>query len=148
MTPDFWLATAHHAAMLILVGALSGQSVLLRLMPSAEVVQRLARLDVLYGISAVLLLVAGGLRLSFGAKGVPFYTGNPVFWGKMALFALIGAMSIAPTLRFIRWRRALAANALPDVAQWQQTRRIVFAEVHLLFFVAIAAAAMARGIGL
>jgi len=144
---DFWLALAHHTAMLILIGALSGQSVLLRLTPSTEVVQRLSRLDLLYGISAGLLLVAGSLRLSFGAKGVVFYTGNPVFWGKMGLFALIGVLSIVPTLRFIRWKRALAANSLPDAASWQSTRRIVFAEVHLLFFVVLCAAAMARGIG-
>jgi len=143
---DFWLAAAHHTALLILIGALSGQSVLLRLTPSPEVLLRLSRLDLLYGISAGLLLVAGGLRLSFGAKGMAFYTGNPVFWGKMALFVLIGALSIVPTLRFIRWRRALSHNHLPDAAQWQSTRRIVFAEVHLLFFVVLCAAAMARGI--
>jgi putative membrane protein len=143
---DFWLATAHHATLLILVSALGAHSVLLRLSPSAEVVQRLARLDLLYGISAVLLLVAGGLRLSFGAKGVAFYTGNPVFWGKMAVFVLIGALSIVPTLRFIRWKRDLP-QGLPEATQWTSTRKIVFTEVHLLFFVAMAAAAMARGIG-
>jgi len=73
--------------------------------------------------------------------------GNPVFWGKMALFGVIGALSIVPTLRFIRWKRALSANTLPEAAQWQSTRRFVFAEVHLLFFVVLCAAAMARGIG-
>jgi putative membrane protein len=66
----------------------------------------------------------------------------------MALFVLIGLISIIPTLRFIRWRRAFQADGrLPDKALWEQTRKLAMLQLHMLALVAIAAAAMARGIG-
>jgi putative membrane protein len=148
MTLDFLLASGHHIALLLLVAVLGGEALLLRHAPSAEVLKSLGRLDALYGLSAVALLFIGGARLSLGAKGIEFYSGNPVFWLKMALFIVIGLISIFPTIRFFRWRKAFTATgALPDAAAWASTRKLAMAQLHLLSFVAICAAAMARGLG-
>jgi putative membrane protein len=149
MALDFLMAAAHHILLLLLVSVLAGEAVLLRQAPSAVVLQSLGRLDALYGLSAVLLLLVGIARLIWGAKGFAFYSGNPVFWTKMVLFAAIGLMSVLPTIRFIQWRKAFAASgALPDTAAWERTRRLAWAQLHVLPLVAIAAAAMARGIGM
>lgn len=149
MNADFLLACLHHIALLVLVGSLGAEAALLRLPPQGEVIARLARLDALYGLSALVLLLAGGARLSLGGKGVAFYIGNPVFWCKIAVFALIGLLSLKPTLSFLRWRRAWRTEAqLPDAQAWRRVRQTVFAEVHLLAVVVVCAAAMARGIGL
>lgn len=148
MSPDFFLAVTHHLALLILVGALSAESALLRLAPQGEIVERLARLDALYGISAVTMLLAGGARLAWGAKDWVFYSGNLLFWLKLLLFALVGVLSIVPTLRFLAWRKKWRSDRqLPSPSLWAQTRKRVFLEVHLLIGMAICAAAMARGIG-
>jgi putative membrane protein len=145
---DWLLASGHHIALLLMVAVLGGEALLLRHAPSAEVLKSLGRLDALYGLSAVALLLIGIARLSLGAKGIAFYSGNPVFWLKMALFAAIGLISIWPTVRFLRWRKALAATgALPDAAAWASTRKLAMMQLHLLPFVAICAAAMARGLG-
>ena len=145
---DWLLASGHHIALLVMVAVLGGEALLLRHPPSAEVLKSLGRLDALYGLSAVALLLIGIARLSLGAKGIAFYSDNPVFWLKMVLFVAIGLISIWPTVRFIRWRKAFAAtSALPDVAAWASTRKLAMAQLHLLPFVAICAAAMARGIG-
>jgi putative membrane protein len=148
MMTDFVLASAHHIALLLLVALLASEAVLLSLAPSGQLLKTLGRIDGLYGLSAVLLLLIGSSRLEWGAKGFSFYSGNWVFWTKIGLFVLIGLISITPTLRYIRWRRAFGSSgALPDVAAWAQTRKLVMAQLHLLPFVALAAAAMARGIG-
>jgi putative membrane protein len=149
MTLDFWLAALHHAALLLLVAVLGAEVALLRLPPSSTIIARLGRLDLLYGISSGVLLLVGIGRLAWGVKGWAFYSGNPFFWVKMALFTSIGLMSIPPTLRFIRWRRALGQDGawLPDTSQWENTRKAAFRQMHLLPLVALAAAAMARGIG-
>jgi putative membrane protein len=149
MTTDFWLAALHHAALLLMVGTLGAESALLRLPASAAIITRLGRLDLLYGISSGVLLLAGVSRLVWGAKGWAFYSGSPAFWVKMLLFLVVGLLSIPPTVRFIRWRKALAGDAqwLPGQAEWDSTRKFAFRQMHLLPFVALCAAAMARGIG-
>lgn len=148
MTLDFLLASGHHIALLLIVAVLGAEALLLRHAPSADVLKSLGRLDALYGLSAVTLLLIGGARLSLGAKGIAFYSGNPVFWLKMALFIVMGLISIWPTVRIFRWRKVFdATGALPDAAAWASTRKLAMAQLHLLPFVAICAAAMARGIG-
>jgi putative membrane protein len=148
MTLDFLLASGHHIALLLLVSVLGGEALLLRQPPSESIMRLLGRADALYGISAGVLLLIGIARLNAGAKGIEFYSGNPVFWVKMVVFAVIGLISIVPTVRFLKWRRHFSATGqLPETAAWDSTRKLVMAQLHLLPFVAIAAAAMARGIG-
>jgi putative membrane protein len=145
---DWLLASGHHIALLLMVSVLGAEAVLMRQPPSGDVIRILSRVDALYGISAGALLVLGLMRLSMGTKGFAFYSSNWVFWAKMALFAAIGLISILPTVRFIRWRRAHeATGTLPDASIWAQTRKMTMTQLHLLPFAAIAAAAMARGLG-
>jgi putative membrane protein len=107
---DWLLASGHHIALLLMVSVLGAEAVLMRQPPSGDVIRILSRVDALYGISAGALLVLGLMRLSMGTKGFAFYSSNWVFWAKMALFAAIGLISILPTVRFIRWRRAHEAT--------------------------------------
>jgi putative membrane protein len=88
-------------------------------------------------------------RVFFGAKGVGFYAGNPVFWTKVALFVAVALVSIKPTIAFARWRRAArdaADYAVPPAAA-HSARRLVLVELHLLALLPLAAVLMARGIG-
>ena len=149
MIVDALLAYLHFTAILILASALGAEALLLRAQAGADTLRSLARADVLYGISSVVVIVTGLLRLFYGAKGYAFYAANPVFWLKMGLFAAVGLLSIPPTLKFSRWRRALAADAryLPPANEVAATRRLVFIELHLLALVPLAAVFMARGLG-
>jgi putative membrane protein len=150
MALDALLAALHHLCVFGLFVILAAEMTLVRPGISAETVMRVVRVDGLYGILAVLALLAGGLRVVYGAKGAAFYTHNPVFWIKLGLFVVIGLLSIPPTLNYIRWRKALRSNpnALPDSAVIQATRKFIHMELALLFLLPILAAMMARGIGL
>ncbi len=149
MSLDTNLAILHHLLAFGLVGLLMAEWAVLRGVASPESVRFLPKIDAAYGIVALLLLIVGYLRLRYGIKGFAFYSGNPVFWLKIAFFLGTGLVSIVPTIAFIRWARALkASDTLPSAAQWVRARRLVTLELHLLAPVMVFAAIMARGIGL
>ena len=149
MITDAVLATLHHLLAFGMVGLIMAEWVILRGAPSADVLPRVARIDAFYGGSAGALLIAGVLRVVYGVKGHAFYTGNPVFWLKVTLFALTGLLSVVPTIQFVRWSRALKkVGTLPDTSAWSAARRLIVWELHCLSGVMICAALMARGIGL
>lgn len=147
---DFLLAAFHHLAVFAMVITLGAEMVLMRPGLDAAGVARLGRLDAAYGGLAGLVLVAGLLRVVFGAAGWDYYAGNWVFWTKMGLFALVGLISVVPTMAILRWRRRQAAEPgfAPDTAEVLRHRRLIHLEAGLLLLIPVAGAAMARGIGL
>jgi putative membrane protein len=148
MITDATLAIFHHWLAFGLVGLIMAEWAVLRGALTPESVRVLPRIDGLYGLVAILLLVVGGLRVTYGAKGYAFYMGNPIFWLKVALFTAAGLVSILPTIRYVRWSRELAASGgLPDASVWLKVRKLTVVELHLLAGVMICAALMARGIG-
>lgn len=82
-------------------------------------------------------------------KGVNFYISNPFFWVKMAAFALVGLLSIDPTIRYLRWNRILKENQPPVVseAEFKRARLLLWLEVAGVAIILFAAPFMARGIG-
>ncbi|HVY24029.1 MAG TPA: DUF2214 family protein [Steroidobacteraceae bacterium] len=72
--------------------------------PTFEEARRLQHCDGWYGIFAVAVLIAGFLRVFHFEKGSEFYFANPFFHAKLDLFAVIGVLSIYPSIRFVKWR--------------------------------------------
>ncbi|MGY1520365.1 DUF2214 family protein [Luteimonas sp. A482] len=150
MLPDFLLASLHHLLFFGLIVMLAVQSALLSRPIDAAVMKRLAGIDRGYGLTAVLLLFAGGARLFFGVKGSAYYLHNPWFHAKLGVFVLVAALSLWPTLAFLRWRLQLRADAawLPAPAQVAHLRTIVRIEFALIAVILVLAAGMARHGGL
>lgn len=147
MTAAF-IAGFHYLGIMLLTATLLVEWLALRSTITREVLDRLVRIDILYGISAVVILVTGFLRITTAyGKGPVFYMQSMAFHTKVGLFILIGLISIVPTVRFIRWRKAAMANgSLPDAAAVSGTRKLVLVELHILFLLPFLAAIMARGI--
>ncbi len=150
MVVDWALASLHHLAILTLAAILAFELALTASEANARAIERLARVDAWYGATAALVLAAGLARVVLGLKGPGFYMANPFFWTKMALFAVIAAISVAPTLRYIVWRRRSRVDAAfrPDGAALRAVRLALWAEVALFAAIPLAAAAMARGFGM
>ncbi|WP_228126660.1 DUF2214 family protein [Candidatus Viadribacter manganicus] len=146
---DAALSYLHFIFALILVAALAAEAFMLRLPVDGRVARLLLRIDLFYGVSAVGVIAAGLARVFWGAKGAEFYGAQPFFWAKLAAFAVIGIISIAPTRKFIGWVRQAGKDAAFAVAEAEVkgVRRLVMIEVHLLALVPLFAALMARGIG-
>ena len=147
MTLEALLAALHLVAVLTLVVFLSSQAALCRAeWMNAAVVRRLARLDVIYGLAALVLLLTGLARLYWGTKGVSWYVSQPLFHLKMTLFFLLALLSIKPSITFRRWLRSLGAGqALPDAQEVRSTRRWIMVQAHLLPLIAVVAVFWARG---
>src|SRR3546814_12569630 len=86
------------------------------------------------------------LRVFHGVMGEDFYLHNPWFHAKVGAFVLVGLVSIWPTVRFLRWRKALKADPafLPAPAEVGSLQRIVRLELALVAVIFVLAAAMAR----
>lgn len=103
--------------------------------------------DNLWGISALVLLVTGGMR-AFGGyeKGTDYYLHQPLFHLKMTLFVLILLLEVAPMVMLIKWRIALARGAAVNAGRAKLYARISHAEALLLLLMVVAATGMARGV--
>ena len=149
MALEALLAYAHILAILTMVVFLASEAALCRSeWMNAAVVQRLRRLDLIYGAAAVAVFLTGLLRVFLGAKGGEWYGVQPLLYVKLALFVSIGLLSIKPTLMFARWQRELAASGdLPGAAEVQKARRLIMVQAHILPFIPLAAVFLARGFG-
>ncbi|MFZ2030545.1 MAG: DUF2214 family protein [Vitreimonas sp.] len=148
MLTDAILAWIHFVLAFLMVGTLVAESFILRLPVDGRVARLLARVDLFYGVSAGLLVAAGVCRVIWGAKGWAYYQGQPFFWAKMATFAVVGLISVLPTLTFQRWRRAAASAGFVALeVEAKRVRRYVIAEAHLIAILLLFAVLMARGVG-
>jgi putative membrane protein len=148
VTPDTWLAIVHHLAVFGVLAALAAEWTLVRPGIGADGIRILARIDGAYGALAGVALVAGTARVGVGPEPTDFYTANPTFWFKMAAFALVGVLSIRPTICYLGWRRTLAADgSTPTATVLACAHRAVNVQLAVFASIPILAALMARGIG-
>jgi putative membrane protein len=143
---DLGLAALHHLLVFALTAMLVAQAVLLRGPLEASIIPRLAKLDAGYGTCAGALLAVGLCRVFFGVKGADFYLHNPWFHAKVGTFVLVGLLSILPTVRYARWKKAQRTQPgfIPDAGALARTRTILRVELAGLALIFVLAAAMAR----
>ncbi len=149
MTLEAVLAYLHLLAILTMVVFISSEAALCRAQwMNAAVVERLARVDLIYGISAIAVLATGVARTWWGVKGTAWYWTNPLLHLKLALFAAIAILSVFPTMTYLRWKKTLrAAGTLPGEAEIRKTRRLVMVQAHLIALIPLVAVFLARGFG-
>jgi putative membrane protein len=147
---DLVLAIVHHLIVFGIASALAAELALMR--PAAmspQTVRLLGRFDAAYGVMALAILVVGFLRVKYGAKGAEFYMHNPMFWAKIGAFAVVGLISVRPTLRILAWQKLAKADAafVPPPDEVGAVRRQMRLEIHMFALIPIFAAMMARGVG-
>lgn len=144
------MATLHHIFAFTLTACLIYEFIAYRKELSVGEARRIQRVDLAYGISAGLLIVIGLLRVYFFEKGSNYYFHNHLFWMKMALFAIVGLLSIFPTVRFLKWNSALKANLAPQIldAEFKRVRLFLWLELAGIVLILFAAPMMARGLGM
>ena len=141
---DLILAIGHHLLIFAIFGIICAEFWAVRPGVSAASVVRIGALDVWYGILAAAVIAVGFCRAIFAAKGWAYYSHNAFFWAKLGTFAVIGLLSLPPTLAFIRWKK----SALPqNESEIRTVRRYLHLELGLFVFLPVFAAAMARGYG-
>ncbi|MDO6460464.1 DUF2214 family protein [Granulosicoccaceae sp. 1_MG-2023] len=143
MTLDLFIRYIHFLGIISLSSALVLEHALIDREMSPTQLRRLVRIDAIYGLSALILLV-GGLGLWFWVgKPAAFYSANPLFHIKVTLFLIMAAISVYPTLFFIRNRNAQGAVVSIPKAVVMAIR----VELLLLIFLPLLAVLMAAGVG-
>lgn len=141
-------AYLHYAAILALSGAIMAEYTLLRQPDLRSFVTLLARIDLILGVCALAVLLTGLSRLFWFGKGVDFYVATWLFHLKLSLFVLAALVSVVPSLKLAKWRRAARKGALAITSGEQKTvRRLVLLEMHFVFVIPLVAVFMARGYG-
>ena len=148
MILDAVLAYLHVAAILTAVVFVASQAALCR--PewlNAAAVQRLVRVNTIYLVALVLVLLSGAARAQWGAKGPEWTWSQPLLHLKLALTLVMLVMAVGPARRYTAWGARLAdGGALPDAAEVRATRRSVMIASHLMLIVPLAAVLLARGL--
>ena len=142
------LAWFHYLAMMFLAAALVSQHLLFTPRPDLPVARKIAVVDLVYGISLLVVFLTGIGRLFHGGKGALFYMQNGAYHTKFALFVLMALLWLYPAVKFFAWRRALrhgAAPALSD-AEGRRVLMAIRAQLLILVFLPLLAAMMARGV--
>jgi putative membrane protein len=145
MTTEIILRYLHFISIFAIVGSLVSEHLLLKNSLSRRELDRLSKIDAVYGLAALVLLGVG-MTLWLGGIGKPtdFYSKNPIFHVKLTLFVLIGILSIYPTVFFLKNRKGDPEEeiAVPKGIFWS-----LRLELLLLFAIPILAGLMAKGIG-
>lgn len=145
---DALLAYAHFAAILTAAVFVASQAALCR--PewiNAAVLHRLVRVNLIYLVALLLIVLSGAARAQWGLKGPAWTWVQPLLHLKLTLTLLMLVMAAGPTRRYARWRQQLEANgALPAEAEVRATRRSVMIASHLMLIIPLAAVLLARGL--
>jgi putative membrane protein len=143
-------AFLHHVSAFTLFAALVVEFVLIRGTLTLESARKIQRADMIFGISAGVLLLVGLARVFYFEKGATYYFHTWTFHAKLTLFVLVALMSIVPTLEFLRWRSAVKAGQVPAVSaeKMKSIRSIIHAEMVGVVLIILFAALMAKGVGL
>jgi len=144
------MAFLHHLAAFTLTGSIIYELVAFHKDLTLAEARRIQRMDIVYGVSAAIVLIVGLLRVFNYEKGAPFYAQNLFFWTKLAGFALVALLSIYPTVRFLSWVKSFAKNQPPQLTDQEVStiKLILRLEMVGIAIILLSAALMARGVGM
>jgi putative membrane protein len=144
-----WLLAAVHLlgygfALVSIVGRTRG----LRRLAGPADLPRIFLADNGWGITAIVLVVTGLMRVFGGfEKGASYYLHEPLFHLKMTALVLILILEVMPASTLVRWRAAVRKGETPDLSRAPRLARIGHWQSILLIVMVFAATGMARGIG-
>jgi putative membrane protein len=116
--------------------------------PSLTTAKNIQRADMIYGLSALLVVLMGFIRVYYFEKGPDYYFNNPFFWIKLNAFAGVGLLSIYPSIKFFQWKPLLKSKTAPllTTQTYHILRTLLILEVIGLLVMMISASLMAKGV--
>ena len=86
----------------MVVAALFAEWVLIKAEMKRSEIKRIGRIDGLYGVGAILVVLAGLALWLWVGKPAEFYNENGLIHVKLGLFTLVGLLSIIPTIFYLK----------------------------------------------
>jgi putative membrane protein len=134
----------HFVSIFFIVTSLAAEYILLKNKMKRKDIRRLASIDGIYGINAIILLAAGFALWFWVGKPAEFYSKNWIFMTKLTLFAIVGLLSIYPTRFFLKQRKG---DPDEEVNIPSLVKNVVRVELLILFLIPLLATLMSKGIG-
>ena len=144
------VAYIHYLSFMLCFGALVFERISFKVDQNRQEAISMVIADIIYGIAGIALLLSGIYRVIKFGQGSEFYTENPIFWTKIIVFALVGSLSLYPTITYVLWAIPLSKGNLPQVRENLVSRLRLIINIELVGFASIPflATLMARGVGL
>jgi len=142
-------AYLHYSSFMLAFAALTLEGFTLKQDLSLAEARKIMIADGVYGAAATTVLITGILRVLYFGQGKDYYLSNPVFYIKVGIFLVVGALSLYPTFSFLSWLPDLRQGK-PPTLETPQVNRITWlirAELVGLILIPILAAMLARGLG-
>ena len=135
----------HFISLIALSAAVFAQAFLLRPEMTRREIAQIQRVDILYAVMVVVVLVTGFAQWFWIGKPSRFYSSNPIFHAKLTLFLVIGILSAWPSVFLGRQRKG---DSEETIEVPKSVTLSVRAEVLLLILMPLLASLMARGVGI
>ncbi|MBN2174622.1 MAG: DUF2214 family protein [Bacteroidales bacterium] len=138
----------HFIGIMTLMGSLIAEHLLLKPNIGRQQIRTLVSVDLIYGISAIVVLTTGLLRWFVYGKGSDYYLSNPFFHTKLTLFVIMGILSIFPTIQFLKWKKQVNAGFEMIIDEKTVQKQLMFVRVELLLvaIIPLLAVMVARGV--
>jgi len=144
-----FFAFLHHLAAFTLVAALGVEFILIRGELTLKTARKLQLVDMVFGMSSGVVLAVGLLRVFYFEKGASYYFHSAPFIAKLSLFAIVGLLSIYPTVEFLSWGKSLKRGQTPALSDRKiaSIRSVIHWELAGVVVIILCAALMAKGVG-
>jgi putative membrane protein len=144
-----FFAFLHHLAAFTLVAALGVEFILIRGELTLKTARKLQLVDMVFGMSSGVVLAVGLLRVFYFEKGASYYFHSAPFIAKLSLFAIVGLLSIYPTVEFLSWGKSLKRGQTPALSdrKFASIRSVIHWELAGVVVIILCAALMAKGVG-
>jgi len=144
MTSEIIVRYLHFLSIFCLFAALVMEHLLIGKTMTRGEIKKLSVIDSIYGATAIVVLISGLLLWFVVGKPADYYTQNAVFHTKLLLFVIIAALSVYPTLFYIKNRKG---DPNENVNLPKPVVMVVRMELLLLAAMPLLATMMSRGIG-
>jgi putative membrane protein len=142
-------ASLHHLAAFTVVAMLAVEVATFKSPFSAAQARRMQRIDMIFGMSATVLLIVGLMRVTWFEKGPSYYWHDLYFLIKFGAFVVAALISIYPTVVILSWTQSVKADRAPPITEAcvRRVRRCLMLELTAIVVILPCAALMARGFG-
>jgi putative membrane protein len=143
------MAFLHHLAAFTVVATLAVEVAMFKPPLTVQQARRLQRSDLMFGLSALAVLIVGALRVAYFEKPATYYLHDVFFLAKLAAFLAAALISVYPTITFLSWNAALKAGSPPELGagRTRGVRMCLMLELTAIMVILACAALMARGFG-
>ncbi len=114
------VAYGHYLSIMTVFAALVVEWVTIQKSLSWREVRLLIWADSFYGLAAIVVVGTGLLRAFYYGKGPDYYWNHPLFITKVAIFTLVGLLSIVPTVSILKMRKAV--HQRQNQIEWRNAR--------------------------